>query len=112
MDTGEFSAGGNLAMAKHLVQGGSRIIPSLWMPQNVQIGPLSLWADFTLPYLPVQHLMLVYGIVPRVSMSHASERGKRRRRFAPLSSSPVGLFTLSSPPKPRLDWLERKNLVD
>lgn len=42
MDAGEFSDGGNLAMAEHLVQGASSIIPRLSMPQNVQIGPLAL----------------------------------------------------------------------
>ena len=42
MDAGEFTAGGNLAMAEHLVQGGSSIIPRLSMPRNVQIAPLAL----------------------------------------------------------------------
>ena len=42
MDAGEFSDGGNLAMAEHLVQGGSSIIPRLSMPRNVQIAPLAL----------------------------------------------------------------------
>ena len=109
MDAGEFSDGGNLAMAEHLVQVGSSIIPRLSMPRNVQIGPLALKADFTLSYLPVQHLMLVYGIVPWASMSRASERSKRRRRLASLSSYPFGSFTLSSPTKPRLDRLKRKS---